>query len=135
MVEVRKPDTNPNATATNIVGNRINFTTDTGTAVDTSGYVTSGDYLFDTNGTTTTTDLSYSGFASTPAYSIYKGGNQFYHEWNKWRAEFIRELLREQPLGIVDYKQERFYDTKTNTMRVKVTLEYVPEIPKKGVRK
>ncbi len=121
----------PNSTAMNITGQPITFTSDTGAA--TSAFIP-GDYILD--GTTGTTDLTFSTTAWTqPSVPTYKGGNQFYHEWNKWRAEFIRELLREQPLGIVDYRQERFYDTKTNTMRVKVTLEYVPEIPKKGVRK
>ncbi len=53
-------------------------------------------------------------------------------EWAKFRQEFIRKLLANNPKGILNFKQQR--EKKGNKIYVKVEIEYSPDIDK-GVRK
>lgn len=52
-------------------------------------------------------------------------------EWKKFRSEFIRKLLTDNPEGIFSFRQER--DIKhPNSVRVKLIIEYEPDYDKEG---
>ena len=91
------------------------------------------------DGTTDTVPPNFTGTIQFPDYVTgtattsvnyinYLYGINFQKEWAKFRTEFIRELLREEPKGVVDFKQTREWDPTSQVYRVKVTLEYVPQV-------
>lgn len=84
--------------------------------------------------TTGTSDLTFNDLTiSTTTSPIIGKGNKhrtidigIESEWAKFREEFIRELLSETPVGLINFEMNRIHKSEDQRTKVKVILEYFP---------
>lgn len=84
--------------------------------------------------TTGTSDLTYdelTTISTTISPTIGKVKNRtidigIESEWAKFREEFIRELLSETPVGLINFEMNRIHKSEDQRTKVKVILEYFP---------
>jgi hypothetical protein len=100
----------------------------------TASHDTTGLFIDTTTGGSAGGSVTFTDVITTPVRrfrDVFKGHkreteNDMKYEWNRFRAEFIRELLLEKPIGLKSYRMERSFDQSKRVPIVRVTLEYYP---------
>jgi hypothetical protein len=86
---------------------------------------------------TTTADLGNLTFGTADTFTINSEparatrSEAWKAEWKKFRDEFIRKLLVDDPEDIFEFQMERKIE-HYNNVKVKVTIEYSPDYKKEG---